>query len=103
MCSKDSERNQVLKRRQPIRTIETLRFVVPFLDQPALAAQAQEAVVELAHHRNLREPNKRSLAKILDRVQAESKDEIVRDRAQRYKKRPDLGSKKRRAMSFRFG
>jgi HEAT repeat protein len=85
LCSKDSERNQVLKRAPAIRTIETLRFVVPYLDQPALAAQAQEAVVELAHHRNLREPNKEEFAKVLDRVQAESKDEIVRDRAQRYK------------------
>lgn len=85
LCSKDSERNQVLKRAPAIRTIETLRFVVPYLDQPALAAQAQEAVVELAHHRNLREPNKDEFAKVLDRVQAESKDEIVRDRAQRYK------------------
>lgn len=85
LCSKDSDRNQVLKRAPAIRTIETLRFVVPYLDQPALATQAQEAVVELAHHRNLREPNKEEFAKVLDRVQAESKDEIVRDRAQRYK------------------
>ncbi|MFM7561613.1 MAG: HEAT repeat domain-containing protein [Planctomycetota bacterium] len=85
LCSKDGERNQVLKRAPAIRTIETLRFVIPYLDQPALAAQAQEAVVELAHHRNLREPNKEEFAKVLDRVQAESKDDIVRDRAQRYK------------------
>ena len=85
LCSKDGERNQVLKRAPAIRTIETFRFVVPYLDQPALAAQAQEAIVELAHHRNLREPNKDEFARILDRVMAESKDEIVRDRAQRYK------------------
>lgn len=85
LCTKDSERIQVLKRAPAIRTIETLRFVVPYLDQPTLAAQAQEAVVELAHHRNLREPNKDEFAKVLDRVQVETKDEIVRDRAQRYK------------------
>lgn len=85
LCRKDADRNQVLKRAPAIRTIETLRFVVPYLDQPALAAQAQEAVVELAHHRNLREPNKEEFAQVLTRVQAETKDEIVRDRAQRYR------------------
>ncbi len=86
LCSQDSDKKLVLRRAPAIRTIETLRFVVPYLDQPALAAQAQEAVVELAHHRNLREPNKEEFARVLDRVEAETKDEVVRDRAQRYKK-----------------
>lgn len=85
LCRKDSERIQVLKRAPAIRTVETLRFVVPYLDQPGLAAQAQEAVVELAHHRNLREPNKEEFAQVLERVQLETRDEIVRDRAQRYR------------------
>ena len=56
-----------------------------FFDQPALAAQAHEAVVELAHHRNLHEPNKAEFATALDQVLAASKNEIIRDRAQRYK------------------
>ena len=85
LCKKDSERNLVLKRAPAIRSVETLRYVLTFFDQPALAAQAHEAVVELAHHRSLREPNKAEFAAALDQVLAASKDEILRDRAQRYK------------------
>ena len=85
LCKKDSERNLVLKRAPAIRTVETLRYVLTFFDQPALAVQAHEAVVELAHHRNLREPNKAEFDAVLDQVLAASKNEIVRDRAQRYK------------------
>ncbi len=85
LCQKDSERNLVLKRAPAIRSVETLRYVLTFFDQPTLAVQAHEAVVELAHHRNLREPNKAEFAAALDQVLAASKDDIVRDRAHRYK------------------
>jgi len=86
LCSKDSERNLVLQRAAAIRTVETLRWVLTFFDQPALAVHVHEAVVELAHHRSLREPNKAEFDAALDQVLAASKDEIVLDRAQRYKK-----------------
>lgn len=85
LCTKDSERIQVLKRAPAIRSVDTLRWVLTFFDQPALAVQAHEAVVELAHHRNLREPNKEEFATALDQVLAASKIEVIRDRAQRYK------------------
>ena len=85
LCTKDSERILVLKRAPAIRSVETLRWVLTFFDKPTLAIQAHEAVVELAHHRNLREPNKDEFAAALDKVLAASNNEIVRDRAQRYK------------------
>lgn len=85
LCTKDSERNLILKRAPAIRSVETLRYVLGFFDKPALAVQAHEAVVELAHHRNLREPNKDEFSDALDKVLAASKDEIVLDRARRYK------------------
>jgi HEAT repeat protein len=85
LCTKDSERVLVLKRAPAIRSVETLRWVLTFFDKPALAVQAHEAVVELAHHRNLREPNKDEFAAALDQVLAASKNDIIRDRAQRYK------------------
>ncbi len=85
LCTKDSERILVLKRAPAIRSVDTLRWVLTFFDQPALAVQAHEAVVELAHHRNLREPNKDEFAAALDKVLAATKIEVIRDRAQRYK------------------
>ena len=85
LCSKDSQRNQVLKRASAIRIVESLRFLAPYLEQPAYAQQACESVVELAHHRDLREPNKAEFHKMLDKVIQTSQDATVKDRANRYK------------------
>jgi HEAT repeat protein len=85
MCENDGERNLILQRASGIRTIESLRFVASFLEQPKFAQQACESIVELAHHRGLREPNKAEFDQALDRVLEVSKDEVVLDRAQRYK------------------
>jgi len=85
LCTKDSQRNTVLKRASAIRTVESLRYLVGFMDQPALAQQACESIVELAHHRDLREPNKAEFHRALDEVLRISTDATVKDRAQRYK------------------
>jgi len=86
MCTRDEERRLALERAHAIRTLESLRFIMPYLEQPALAQQACESVVELAHHRGLREPNKAEFDRALDQVLSISNDPIVRERAQRYKK-----------------
>lgn len=86
MASRDEERRLVLKRASAIRDVATLRFVVPFLDQPAYAQQACETIVELAHHRGLREPHKAEFHQALDAVIRTSRDAVVVDRARRYQK-----------------
>jgi hypothetical protein len=85
MCASDGERRLVLDRAAAIRSIDTLRFIVPFLDQPALAEQACQTVVELAHHSALRESHREEFHRVLDQVLTISKDATVLDRAQRYK------------------
>jgi hypothetical protein len=95
MCSNDADRRLVLDRAKAIRSIDTLQFVVPFLDQPSLAQQACLTVVELAHHSSLRESNKDEFHRVLDDVIRVSKDATVIDRARRYKagqtwKQPDV-------------
>ncbi|MCE9553749.1 MAG: HEAT repeat domain-containing protein [Planctomycetes bacterium] len=85
MATKDSQRNSVLKRAAAVRTMDSLRFIVSYLDQPAFSQQACESVVELAHHRELREPNKAEFHPVLDKVVQTSRDATVKDRAQRYK------------------
>jgi hypothetical protein len=85
-CTRDAERNLVLQRASAIRTPETLRFVMPYLDQPACARQACQSVVELAHHRSLRESNKAEFERALDKVIQTSGDATLMDRANRYKK-----------------
>ena len=64
--------------------VETLRFVLPFVEQQAFAQSACETIVELAHHREIRDPNKAEFDKALDKVIQTSKDAIVVDRANRY-------------------
>jgi len=86
MCTRDEDRQQVLRRARAIRTLETLRFLVPYLDQHQFAEQACESIVELAHHRGLREPNKQEFDRALDLVLATSQDAVVIERAGRYKK-----------------
>jgi hypothetical protein len=86
LCSNGTERLLVIERARAIRTVETLRFVVPYLKEAAYAQQACETVVELAHHRTLREPNKAEFDRALDQVIAISKDAVVVERANRYKK-----------------
>jgi hypothetical protein len=86
MCGRDEERKLVLNRARAIRTLESLRFILPYLDKPPYAQTAAESVVELAHHRDLREPNRTEFVKALDKVIQTSQDATVIDRANRYKK-----------------
>ncbi|MEX0585937.1 MAG: HEAT repeat domain-containing protein [Pirellulales bacterium] len=86
MCASDAERNLVLKRAHAVRTVDTLRFLQPYVDQPQYAQQACESVVELAHHRVLRDANKAEFHALLDKVIETSKDATVIERANRYQK-----------------
>ena len=86
LANADEERNYILKRAKAVRTVESLRFVAPYMEQPAYAQEACTTVVELAHHRALRESSKAEFDKALDVVIRTSKDADVVDRAQRYKK-----------------
>ena len=67
LASSDGQKALALKRAPAIRSLETLRFVVPYMDQPKFAQVACESVVELAHHKELRQPNKAEFDKALER------------------------------------
>jgi hypothetical protein len=84
LCTRDEDRTYALQRAAAIRLVETLRWALTYLEQPAYAQQACETIVELAHHRGLREPHKEEFTAALNRVLETSEDEVVRDRAQRY-------------------
>jgi HEAT repeat protein len=86
MATRDEERKLVITRARAVRTVESLRFAVPYLNQPGFAQEACGTVVELAHHRKLREPNKAEFDKALDVVIRIGKDPGLVDRAKRYKK-----------------
>ena len=79
------DRNYALQRGSAIRIPETLRWVLPFVDDPKYADQACKTIVELAHIRDLRDDNKAEFHAALDKVMATSQDATVLDRANRYK------------------
>lgn len=85
LCQTDAERARLLERANAIRTIETFRFVTPYLDDPKLAEPACKSVVELAHHQKLRDANKDEVTKALDKVIGTTKNSELVERATRYK------------------
>jgi hypothetical protein len=79
------DRRQVLDSIGFVRTMETYRYVLPYLEDPDLQQSACRAIVELAHSRSLREPHQAEFNKTLDRVIALCKDKSLIDRARQYK------------------
>ena len=86
LASSDQQKALILKRAAAIYSLETLRFVVPYMDRPKFTQVACRSVVELAHHKDLRQPNKAEFDKALDKVIALSKDPKVIDEAKAYQK-----------------
>ena len=86
LAKSSEEQAMVIDKCRSSYSVETLRFVLPYLDQPTFSELTCQTIVELAHHREVREPNKEEFDKVLDRVIQISKDATVKDRAERYKK-----------------
>lgn len=80
------EQALVINRSRTAYSVETLRFVLPYASQEPFAQIACETIVELAHHREIRDPHKAEFGKALDQVIKTSEDPVVVDRAQRYKR-----------------
>jgi hypothetical protein len=78
------EQSLVINRCRTAYDVESLRFVLPFVAEPQFAQLACETIVELAHHREIRDPHKAEFDKALDKVIEVSSDPVVVDRANRY-------------------
>ncbi len=76
----------VINRLREAYAVETVQFLLPYLDQPQFAQVACQTIVEIAHHREVRDPHKAEFDKALDKVIATSKNPVVVERANRYKR-----------------
>ena len=85
LATTDAERRAVLEGIGFVRHLDTFRYVLPYLDNKELEQATCKAVVELAHSKTLREPNKSEFDKALDRVIAVCKDKTLVERAKQYK------------------
>jgi HEAT repeat protein len=88
LAQKDSDRRLALEAMGNVKHIDTLRHVMGYLDDKSLSQSACKAVVELAHSKMLREPNRAEFHKALDRVIAICKDKGLIERAKDYKQQP---------------
>ncbi len=70
-------KNWALSRAASVRTLATVNWVAGYLDDPDLAQTACRVIVELAHHRFLRQPNKEHFEPILRKVEATAKDKSI--------------------------
>jgi hypothetical protein len=84
LAESDQDKGLVLERVVEIKRIETLRLVVLYIDNPALAQKACTAAVSLARDRGLRGQNKTEFESALKKVVAVSKDQTLLERANRY-------------------
>ncbi len=85
LATTDEERILVIRRVRTVHIIESLRYLLPFLDKAELAQEACSSIVELAHYKDLRDPNKAEFDRALDAVIRTSKDPVAVDHAQKYK------------------
>jgi hypothetical protein len=86
LAASDEERNIVIRRVRTVHVIGSLRYLLPLVDKPELAQEACASIVELAHYKDLRDPNKPEFDRALDAAIRVSKDPVVVDHAKRYKK-----------------
>ena len=83
-ASRDDERNLALDRAKAVRTVESLEFVLPHVDDAELGKRARRTVIDLAHHRGLREANREQFEPALKLVIPMLEDERQLERAKRY-------------------
>jgi hypothetical protein len=86
LCQRDQERKLILRRASAVRTVDALRFLTPYLEDPAFAESASQSIVELAHHRELRDAHKIEFTTALKQIKQVSKNATVLERADRYLK-----------------
>jgi hypothetical protein len=85
VCSSDlDEKRLILDRLEPVRCVEAAQFAAEYLDNDDLKNNACKAVVELAHHNNIRQPNKAFFDPALKKVLSITKDNGLKERAERY-------------------
>ncbi len=84
LCQQDEDRRLIVVRASTVRTMETVRWVAPYLDQPELAQAACRSIVDLAHHKFLRNPNRAEFNPLLKKVAQIGQDQKIVDRAKQY-------------------
>ena len=81
----DTDRCLILERAGNVRTMETVRWIAPYLKNQTTSESAAESILDLAHHKFLRNPNKAEFTPLFEEIGRVSKDPKKIDRANRYR------------------
>ncbi|MDO4569247.1 MAG: hypothetical protein Q4D38_02565 [Planctomycetia bacterium] len=84
-ATRTDEKRLILSRLPAIREVASAQFAMEFVNDADLAESAYRAIVDLAHHNNLRRPNAEFFGPALDLVIEKSKDTGVTTRAKKYR------------------
>ena len=85
LAKRVDEKRLIIERVGQIRTVESLRFVLKFIDDAELQERACWAVLELAHQTELRKSALEEFTAALDKVLAVTTNNDYRNRANGYK------------------
>lgn len=83
LAERATERNLVLERAAELRHLETIRFLVAHLQQPALADRAGQSLCDLARDQGFRNRHRAEFEQGLNQVLATCKDPALIERAKR--------------------
>jgi len=84
LATRIEEKRYIIDRASAVRDVETVKYVLGFIDDDNLAQVACRTIEELAHHDYLRRQNKDVFVPALEKVVETTKDNGVRDRAKWY-------------------
>ena len=85
LADRVDEKRLIIERVGSIRSVESLRFVLKYIDDAELREQVCGAVLDLAHQTELRRSAQEEFTAALDKVLAVTTNNDYRDRANRYK------------------
>ena len=83
-ATRKDEKILALDRAKAVRTVESLKFVLPHIKHSELGPRARRTVVDLAHHRGLREDNRTAFEPALKQVIPLLEDARQVERAKKY-------------------
>jgi HEAT repeat protein len=82
MATRDEDKRLIVGRAAAVRSVETLRWVLPYLDDKSLAGEASKTIVDLARRKELFTPNRDEFIKALRKVVEVGSDRAVVERAE---------------------
>ena len=79
----NADRQWCLTRLSSVRTMDAANWAASFLDDAKVSEAACQTIVDLAHHRFLREPNKARFTELLTKVEKTTKNAKVAENAKK--------------------